>query len=133
MLLLGGFEAMVDEVMAGLAQRGHPGVRRGHEFALTAIDAGAGTTSELGRELGVSKQAAAKTVAALQQLGYVTTGPDPADARRQLLRVTDRGHDMTAIGASLFNDVRNRWAEQLGTRTLATIEKSLARVTDQPT
>src|SRR5262245_34596842 len=92
LLLLGGFEAMVDEVGAGLEQRGHPGVRPVHEFALSAIDAGAGSASELGRHLGVSKQAAAKTIASLQQMGYVEREGDPSDGRRQLLRVTDRGH-----------------------------------------
>jgi hypothetical protein len=37
--------------------------------ALRAIDTGADTASELGRRLSVSKQAAAKTLAALQRLG----------------------------------------------------------------
>ena len=71
LLLLGGFHSMTDEVIAGLAGRGHPGVRPVHEFALRAIDTGADTASELGRRLSVSKQAAAKTIAALQRLGYV--------------------------------------------------------------
>jgi DNA-binding MarR family transcriptional regulator len=128
MLLLGGFEAMVDEVRAGLAEQGHPGVRAGHEFAMTAIEAGADTTSELGRRLGVSKQAAAKTVAALQNLGYVAGEPDPSDARRQLLRVTDRGHEMTTLGAALFDKIHARWSRQLGPRTLAALESTLQQL-----
>ena len=128
MLLLGGFEAMVDEVRAGLAEQGHPGVRAGHEFAMTAIEAGADTTSELGRRLGVSKQAAAKTVAALQNLGYVTGEPDPSDARRQLLRVTNRGHEMTTLGAALFDKIHARWSRQLGPQTLAALESTLQQL-----
>lgn len=128
MLLLGGFEAMVDEVRAGLAEQGHPGVRAGHEFAMTAIEAGADTTSELGRRLGVSKQAAAKTVAALQNLGYVAAEPDPSDARRQLLRVTARGHEMTTLGAALFDKVRSRWSKQLGAQALTTLETNLTQL-----
>lgn len=128
MLLLGGFEAMVDEVRAGLAQQGHPGVRAGHEFAMTAIEAGASTTSELGRQLGVSKQAAAKTVAALQHLGYVAAEPDPSDARRQLLHVTPRGHEMTTLGAALFDKIRTRWSTQLGPHALTTLEANLTQL-----
>lgn len=128
LLLLGGFEAMTGEVHAGLASRGHPGVRPGHEFALRAIDAGAGTASELGRTLGVSKQAAAKTLMALEQMGYVRREAHPADGRRQLIRVTDRGHEMTAIGAALFDDVRKRWADQIGVQALTAIEKHLAQL-----
>ena len=128
LLLLGGFEAMVDEVVAGLAEHGHPGVRPVHEFALAAIDAGAGTASELGRRLGVSKQAAAKTIAALQQMGYVEREEDPEDGRRQLVQVTDRGHEMVAIGGALFDDVRGRWADQVGVRVLAAVERHLGQL-----
>ena len=128
LLLLGGFEAMTGEVHAGLASRGHPGVRPGHEFALNAIDAGASTASELGRALGVSKQAAAKTLAVLEQMGYVQREAHPADGRRQLIRVTDRGREMTALGAALFEDVRNRWADQVGMQALTALETHLAQL-----
>lgn len=128
LLLLGGFHAMTDEVIAELEARGHPGVRPVHEFALRSIDAGAATASGLGRRLAVSKQAAAKTIAALERLGYVELGPDPDDARRKRIMVTDRGHEMMAIGASLFDAVRERWATQMGPRRLAQLETGLAQV-----
>jgi DNA-binding MarR family transcriptional regulator len=128
LLLLGGFNSMTDEVVAELAARGHPGVRPVHEFALGAIDAGAGTASELGRRLGVSRQASAKTIAALQQMGYVEREDDPADGRRQLIRVTARGHEMVAIGGALFDDVRSRWAEEIGVRAVTALEKHLGQL-----
>lgn len=125
MLLLGGFHSMVDDVVRELDRRGHPGVRPVHEFALRAIDGGADTASELGRRLSVTKQAAAKTIAALQRLGYVELQPDPSDGRRKRIRVTPRGHEMTAIGASLFDDVRRRWAAQIGVEALEALETHL--------
>ena len=93
LLLLGSFHAMVDEVTVELEARGHPGVRPVHEFALRAVHQGADTASDLGRRLSVSKQAAAKTIAALEQLGYVDREADPSDARRKRLRVTPHGED----------------------------------------
>ncbi|WP_051106099.1 MarR family winged helix-turn-helix transcriptional regulator [Streptomyces hokutonensis] len=127
LLLLGGFQAMVDDVHGELAHRGHPGVRAGHEFALRAIDGGADTASELGRRLSVSKQGAAKTITSLEKLGYVEREPDPVDGRLKRLRVTDRGHDMMTLGASLFDDVRERWAAQMGPGQLEALEGHLAR------
>ena len=115
LLLLGSFHSMVDEVIAELDRRGHPGVRPVHEFALRAVDNGATSASELGRRLGVSKQAAAKTIAALEELGYVERGTDPDDARSKLIRVTARGHAMMSIGGALFDNVRERWATEIGT------------------
>lgn len=97
---------MVDDVVAELERRGHAGVRPVHEFALRAIGSGADTASELGRRLAVSEQAAAKTIAALEAMGYVAREADPADARRKPLRVTARGREMVEIGGALFDDVR---------------------------
>src|SRR5271154_3872110 len=94
LLLLGGFHTMVDEVTVELERRGHPGVRPVHEFALRAIDGGADTASELGRRLAVTKQAAAKTLVALEEMKYVEREADSSDARRKRIRVTHRGHEL---------------------------------------
>src|SRR6187399_405202 len=127
-LLLSGFESMVDEVVGELERHGHPGVRAVHEFAIRAIDGGADTASELGRRLGVSKQAATKTIAALELLGYVVRSSDPLDSRRKRLIVTPRGYEMSTLGARLFNAVRQRWAAEIGEKQLEAIESKLARV-----
>lgn len=132
LLLLTGFHSMTDEVIAELAERGHDGVRPVHEFALRAIDSGAETASDLGRRMDVSKQAAAKTIAALQRLEYVVRETDPDDARRKRLRVTPRGHEMMALGGELFDQVRDRWAAQIGARRLTELESDLARLTGRP-
>ena len=133
LLLLGGFHSMVDDVVAGLDSRGHAGVRPVHEFALRAIDAGADTASELGRRLSVSKQAAAKTIAALQQLGYVDREADPSDGRRKPIRVTPRGYELMSIGAALFDDVRDRWAAQIGVQQLDTLQAHLGQLVERRT
>lgn len=133
LLLLGGFHSMTDEVVAELAARGHPGVRAVHEFALRAIDSGADTASELGRTLDVSKQAAAKTIAALEQLGYVGRESDPEDARRKPLRVTPRGREMVAVGGALFDEVRERWAARIGAEQLAALEELLGELVEART
>jgi DNA-binding MarR family transcriptional regulator len=133
LLLLGGFHSMVDDVLAGLDSRGHAGVRPVHEFALRAIDAGADTASELGRRLAVSKQAAAKTIASLQQLGYVDREGDPNDGRRKRVRVTPRGYELMAIGGALFDDVRARWAVQIGARQLDALQAGLGQLAQRRT
>lgn len=112
-LLLGAFEEMVDDVVGHLAAHGHPGVTANLEFALAAVAGGADSASALGRALGTTRQAAAKTVATLEQLGYVERADDPDDARLKRLRVTPRGEEMSAIGAARFDALRDRWAARL--------------------
>jgi DNA-binding MarR family transcriptional regulator len=125
LLLLESFHAMVGEVHAELARQGHPGVTATHEFALRAIDEGASDASALGRRLEVSRQAAAKTIAALEHLGYVEREADPDDARRKELRVTARGYEMQAIGGAAFDKLRERWQASVGSQQVRATENAL--------
>jgi DNA-binding MarR family transcriptional regulator len=125
LLLLGGFRAMVETAQAELAAQGYPDVRPVHEFAIRAIDAGAGSASDLGRQLGVSKQAAAKTIAVIEERGYVAGEPDPADGRRRRLTVTRKGKALMRAGEKIFDDLRVSWAEQLGAERLDDVEAAL--------
>lgn len=119
------FQAMVSAVVDELGRRGHPNVTATLEFALVAIREGAEDASALGRALGVTKQGAAKTIATLESLGYVTREPDPSDARRKHLVVSNRGEEMIAIGAALFDELRRRWIESVGPAEVEQAEKAL--------
>jgi DNA-binding MarR family transcriptional regulator len=133
LLLLGGFRSLVDAAVAELAARGHEDVRPVHDFAMRAIAAGAGNTSELGRRLAVSKQAAAKTVAVLEERGYVTREADPDDARARRLQVTPLGFDVLRQGEEIFDELRGRWEQQIGRDQLVAVEDSLRQlVGDSP-
>lgn len=119
---------MVDAVQIELANRGHEGIRPVHDFAIRAIASGADNASQLAQRLSVSKQAAAKTIAVLQQRGYVTRDPDPLDARRKRLHVTARGFDVLREGEAIFEDLREQWAQQIGAAELETLQAQLAQL-----
>jgi DNA-binding MarR family transcriptional regulator len=128
LLLFAGFRTLIDELHAELAARGHPDVRPAHGFAMQAIGVRGASASEIGRRLGVSKQAAGKTVDRLAALGYVERADDPADARRKLIRLTPRGIDSLNQSAEIFDRLRARWVEQLGADRVASLESSLRTV-----
>ncbi|MGR8009658.1 MarR family winged helix-turn-helix transcriptional regulator [Streptomyces hypolithicus] len=125
LLLFAGFRSLIDELHAELARQGHPDVRPAYGFAMQAIGVGDATASEVGRRLGVSKQAVGKTVERLESLGYVERIDDPSDGRRKLLRLTPRGIDSLARSAAIFDDLRARWAKTLGERRLGELESDL--------
>ncbi|EFL26204.1 LOW QUALITY PROTEIN: MarR family transcriptional regulator, partial [Streptomyces himastatinicus ATCC 53653] len=114
LLLFAGFRTLIDQLHAELARQGHPDVRPAYGFALQAIGRGGATASELGRLLGVSKQAAGKTVDRLVALGYAERADDPADARRKVIRLTPHGVDALARSAAIFEQLRAQWATALG-------------------
>jgi DNA-binding MarR family transcriptional regulator len=126
--LVGAFRAVVDDLHAELARCGHPDARPLHGFALQAVGDDGVTVSELGRRLGVSKQAAGKTTAALERLGYLEREPDTADARRVRLRRSRRGEELLALSAEGFDRIRRGWVEQLGERRVSALEDDLARI-----
>lgn len=125
LLLLSGFRTLADRATDELAARGYGEVRPVHDFALRAILAGADDASKLGRATAVTKQAAAKTVAALEERGYVSRTPDPADARRMRLEVTPLGREMLAVGEAIFDQLRREWEDQVGRDAVETVEGAL--------
>ncbi|HEU5391031.1 MAG TPA: MarR family transcriptional regulator [Streptosporangiaceae bacterium] len=125
LLLFGGFRSIIDELHAELARRGHPDLRPAHGFALQAIGLDGATASEAGRRLGISKQAAGKTIDRLEELGYVHRSGDDADRRRKLVRLSPRGVAVLAMSAMIFSDIRARWAGALGAARLAEMEAGL--------
>nr|WP_030500722.1 MarR family winged helix-turn-helix transcriptional regulator [Micromonospora purpureochromogenes] len=128
LLLLAGFRTLVDDLHAELARQGHPELRPAHGFVLQAVGPAGTTASDLGHRLGVSKQAAGKTVDRLVALGYLERVDDPADARRRLVRITAKGRDGLHRSAVVFDELRDRWAATLGADRVDAIEDDLRRM-----
>ncbi|MFC4911278.1 MarR family winged helix-turn-helix transcriptional regulator [Actinomadura gamaensis] len=123
------FRQIIDETHAELARQGHPHLRPMHGFVFQAIGPAGTTAVELGRRLGVSKQAAGKLVDTLERLGYVERAADPSDARRKLVRLTGHGVDALRRSALIFETVRERWAGELGRDRLRALEADLRAMT----
>src|SRR5258708_11425635 len=123
--LFAGFRAIIDELHAELARRGHPDLRPAHGFAMQAIGLHGATATEVGRRLGISKQAAGKTVERLEAIGYATRAGDAADRRRKLVRLTPHGFSALAESAASFSDIRDRWVAALGPGRVQDLEASL--------
>ena len=128
LLLLAAFRAVIDEAHEELAARGHPELRPAHGFAMQAVGTFGATAADVGRRLGVSKQAAGKTIDRLAELGYAERGGESADRRRKLVRLTPRGTEALALSAGAFEHVRARWAALLGADRVAALEADLRAV-----
>ncbi|MFC7620751.1 MarR family winged helix-turn-helix transcriptional regulator [Microlunatus sp. GCM10028923] len=127
--LLLGFRMIIDRLHAELARQGHPDLRPLHGFVFQAVGREGITGVELGRRLGVSKQAAGKTIEQLERLGYLERSADPADARRRTVRLTERGVDALRRSARILDRVRREWAETTGPERFREFEQDLQRLT----
>ncbi|MEV0619688.1 MarR family winged helix-turn-helix transcriptional regulator [Nonomuraea sp. NPDC050404] len=129
MRLLLAFRLLIDELHVELARQGHPDMRPMHGFVMQAIGADGTTAVELGRRLGVSKQAAGKTIDTLERAGYVERTTDPRDSRAKIVRLTPYGLDALDRSARIFDALRARWADELGEDRLSALESDLRRMT----
>ncbi|GAA5059136.1 MarR family winged helix-turn-helix transcriptional regulator [Nocardia callitridis] len=130
--MLLGFRVVIDEVHAELAAHGHPELRPLHGFVFQVIGrAGGGGcgAADLGRALGVSKQAAGKHIETLERWGYLRRGHDPEDGRRKVYTLTERADDVLTRSARAFDRIHARWAEVLGRDRLTALEHDLRAVT----
>lgn len=124
-LLFGGFRSIIDALHHELAEQGHPDMSPAYGYALQAVGRGGSTASEIGRRLGVSKQAAGKTVEKLEGLGYVERVDDPQDGRRKLVRLSPLGIDMLVRSAEGFDRLRAEWVRVLGAERVRAMEADL--------
>jgi DNA-binding MarR family transcriptional regulator len=88
--------ALADELQRRLADEGFADSRFADGVVFQHLVAGPVTISTLAEKLGVTQQAASKSVADLWTRGYVSRRPDPADARARIVVLTDRGQAVIA-------------------------------------
>jgi DNA-binding MarR family transcriptional regulator len=124
-----GFRVLIDELHAELAREGHPDMRPMHGFVFQAIGPRGTTAAELGRRLGISKQAAGKTIDSLERLGYLERGRDTADARRKVVRLRPKALDALDRSARILDRLRSQWAGRIGPERLRALEGDLRKVT----
>ena len=75
---------------------------------------------------GLAASSPAGSTRLLQERGYVTRDTDPRDGRRKRLQVTALGFDVMRQGEAVFDELRDRWAQQIGAAELDRIEDHLA-------
>jgi len=92
------------------------------------IDEDGSRITELAESSQVTKQTASVLVDQLEALGYVERVPDPTDARARLVRMAERGRQAQALARRVEAGIFARWAEHLGERGIAQLEKQLVRL-----
>ena len=96
-LLREPFRAMTADLMARLAERGHPQVRFPHGNVFQFLDDDGTRVGVLAERAHVTKQAMAQLVAHLEEHGYLERVTDPGDRRAKLVRATERGREVFAL------------------------------------
>ena len=96
---------------AAFAAAGLDGIRPAQAVALVPLAAGGLHASDLADRLGVSRQAVAQAVAALERHDYVVRGPHPSDARARIIELTPRGRHALRVMRSRPRSIQRSGGE----------------------
>ncbi len=107
-----GYQRRLDEELAtaGFGDRGFPDGRvlricsRSDEV----------TISQIGRELGITRQGASKIVASLRDRRYVTLTASPTDGREKMVRLTARAVDFLVTQRKAARAIEHRLRAEIG-------------------
>jgi DNA-binding MarR family transcriptional regulator len=120
--------AMADEVQRRIAADGLDDLRMADGVVFQHLVPGALAIGELAARLGVSQQAASKSVADLERRGYVRRAADPADGRGRHAALTERGEAAIAAGRRHRAAVEAELARRLGAERLEAARHTLIDV-----
>jgi DNA-binding MarR family transcriptional regulator len=109
---LGGYRRQMDDHLAaaGFAGRQFPAGR------VLRMCAGPGVTtiSDVGRELGITRQGASKIVATMRKQGYLSVTPSQDDGREKILTLTPRAIEALLAAYRAAATIEKRVREEIG-------------------
>jgi DNA-binding MarR family transcriptional regulator len=108
--------ALADEVQRRLVTEGFADTRFADGVVFQHLVGGPVTISTLADRLGVTQQAASKSVVDLEKRGYLSREPDPADARARQVVLSARGEAVIAAArrhrAALDSELRQALGDE---------------------
>jgi len=131
-LLSSVHRSLTSDLVTELEERGWPELRSSQATLLLNVDRRTGTRlSDLGRRLGVTKQAVMIVVDELEVRGLVRRTPDPEDGRAKMVRLTARGRTCAAECRRALASVEARARRILGGRRHEALRESLEILLEQ--
>ncbi|CAL9342836.1 MarR family winged helix-turn-helix transcriptional regulator [Streptomyces sp. NPDC057340] len=124
--LLGDARRWFDEaLLAALREAGASQVSLTQLGLFSVLDEDGTTVSELARRMGVTRQTAHQAVHGLVQLGLLEQAPDPASARRRLIRRTPEGRRAHQQADRVLHRLEQTLAERIGRDAVAALRAAL--------
>lgn len=126
-LLLEAFDWFDRSLLASLKEQGWPELSHSQSMVMAYVGNEGIRISELARRLGVSRQAAQKSVKELERLKLLRTAVDPTNSSAKTVVLTTRGKANVAAAMSAFSEIETRLARRIGDSELASMRTTLEK------
>jgi DNA-binding MarR family transcriptional regulator len=113
-------------LLEALHRRGHEEARVSHGYVFQHLIDGTPTVGELAAKLGVTQQAASKTAAELERMGYVERLSDAGDSRVRRIGLTPHGRDAIQAARQARLALEAEMEQAVGPEALRTARAVLA-------
>jgi DNA-binding MarR family transcriptional regulator len=127
-LLLDAYAVLETRVAAALVDAGYGDIRPAHSSAFQQLNATGATVTSMAAGAGVTKQHMSQLVRELSTLGYLRRAADPADRRRTLITLTERGAEAAEVADRALLRVHHDWATLLGPSEAKNLVELLRRL-----
>ncbi|WP_019544418.1 MarR family transcriptional regulator [Streptomyces sulphureus] len=87
-----------------------------------------GSIADVGHRLGVSKQAAHRTVEKPEEPRYARRQPSPVDRRRTVVVLIERGREALVLSGQALDRIGDEWAAEVGEQETAALGSALEAV-----
>ena len=122
------FKRFEGELLQSLRTSGYPTLTAGHLDLLRHLNNEGMRAVDLARDAGVSRQAAAKMVQAVEREGWVKREVDPDDARSFRILFSKAGKNLIARAVEHVTAAEVRFAKTLGKKRYQELKRDLAQL-----
>ena len=111
-----------------LTEDGGSGLRSVHVAILRVLEPDGARVSDIARQLGITRQAVAQTVAVMLERDIVEFVPDPTDGRAKLLRYTQHGRDSHRAALRAADEFEATYIQRVGQARVEQLRTELAEL-----
>lgn len=97
-----------------LARAGYANVHPAHAIVFQHIPAEGARITDLAERAQLTKQYLGRLVTELEALGYLERTPDPTDGRARLVRLSERGQQITRAAEQAIAEIEEDLAQRIG-------------------
>ncbi|HEX5656788.1 MAG TPA: MarR family winged helix-turn-helix transcriptional regulator [Polyangiales bacterium] len=120
-----------DYLLARIRAGGHAEVRLAHGYVFQYLLSGARSIGELAELLGVTQQAASKSVLELEAMGYVVRSADVHDSRVRRVELSTQGRKVIERGRAARASLHAKLEGELGERTMNAARRAMITLLEQ--
>jgi DNA-binding MarR family transcriptional regulator len=113
-LLRLAWQAVRDRIYEGVLAAGYTDLSRAHVLLFRWPTIDGLRPSELALRNQLSRQAINDLLSDLEERGYLERTPDPTDGRARIVRLTERGWDLTQVISDMSFATESEWARTIG-------------------